>query len=244
MLEGQIYEVQASYTARQQAPDRVAHELIRSEDDTHPVWGIACHFPAWRADESIPSNGDHWEIVPHVLLEHYAARFGYDHEDVSGIVDAVLHHTKIPDLNDSLAWMQPQYADIMKAVRDMPDFLDPRMPYEERREVVAARTEAAKAHLLQVVPAPIEDRQGALDWRRGLLERIVEDIRSQGGELDERFLLGIDDVAPDDPLEALTSAPLDPRRVRAMRARDEYEASRSGQPPMTFGMDRVLPPGL
>lgn len=241
MLEGQIYETQASFSARQQAPDRVARELIRTEDDTHPVWGIIVHFPAWRADPANPSTGDHWEIIPHVLLEHYAARFGFDHEDMPGIVDTVLHHTKIPDVNDPLAWVQPDLAAVLRAVADVPDFLDPRMPYPERREAVLARTAAAKTHLLQLAPAPIEDRQGALDWRRVLLEQAVEEIRSQGGELDERFLAGIDDVAPADPLEELTSAPLDPRRVKAMRARDEWIA-KSDQPPMTFGMNRLLPP--
>lgn len=241
MLFGQIYEAQASFTYQEQAPDRTNPALRRPEDDTHPVWGIALHFPQIRADETVSGNGDHWEIIPHVLLEHYCSRFGFDPGEVDVIVDAILHHHKIPDPGDSLAWQQPDLADVISAVQDLPDHLDPRMPYGERREVVLARTQAAKDHLIQVEAASQADRQGALDWRRALLEQAVEDAKSAGKRLDPRYLLGIDDVAPADPLEVLTSAPLDPRRVAAMRRRDEWIAC-EGQPPMTFGMDRLVPP--
>ncbi len=241
MLFGQIYEVQASYTYQRQAPDRVNPALRRPEDDTHPVWGIVVHFPQIRADATDPRNGDHWEIIPHVLLEHYSSRFGFDPAEVQTIVDAILHHHKIPDLGDSLAWQQPALAEVIAAVQDFPDHLDPRMPYSERREVVLARTQAAKDHLVQVGPATQTDRQGALDWRRALVMQAVEEAKDAGERLDPRYLLGIDDVAPADPLEVLTSAPLDPRRIAAMRRRDEWIA-REGLPPMTFGMDRVVPP--
>ncbi|MEO3856248.1 hypothetical protein [Acrocarpospora sp. B8E8] len=242
MLIGQIYETQASYTSRYSAPDRIHPALLRSQDDTHPLWGVSMHFPQIREDESDPRNGDHWEIVPHVLLEYYAATYDFDHDDMPVLVDTLLHHQQIPDPWDTLAWQQPALDALQKAVADLPDHLDPRMPYRERREVVLARTEAAKTHLLTVESAPIEDRQGALDWRRAVLEHTADEIRSRGGELDSRYLLGIDDVAPADPLEVLTSAPLDLRRVQAIRARDEWHARAGGQPPRTFGMNRLLPP--
>lgn len=244
MLIGQIYEAQASYTSRYRAPDRVHPDLLRLQEDAHPVWGIIMHFPQVRENPEDPRNGDHWEIIPHVLLEWYAADLGFDHEEVDVIVDAVIHQGKIPDPWDALAWQQPAQAAVMAAVKDFPDHLDPRMPYPERREVVLARTQAAKSHLLTVEAAPVEDRQGALDWRKAIVEHAVEEVLAQGGQLDERYLLGIDDVAPADPLEVLTSAPLDPRRVQAMRARDEWLARNGGEPPMSFGGNRVLPPGF
>ncbi|ETK36113.1 hypothetical protein [Microbispora sp. ATCC PTA-5024] len=253
MDRGYIYETQASFTHPTVAPDRT-HPLLRPlADDVHPVWGIVCHYPDWRADETNPSNGDHWEIRPHVLLEEFCSRFGFDVDEVPTIVDTILHY-KLPDRSDVLAWQNPTTAAALKAAEDIPDPTDVRLPYVERREAMLARAAVVKAHLVQVTPAPREDRQAALDYRRALVEQAAEQWAAAGGELPPQFLLGLDDVAPEDPLELITSHRLDGNRVRARRARDEWELAagdRAVHPavaaagaPMTFGMDRLVPPAI
>lgn len=246
---GYIYETQASYTHSTTAPDRTAAALRPLVDDVHPMWGIACHYPAWLADES-DSNGDHWEIIPHVLLEEYCARFGFDPEEPGTIVDAILHN-KLPDAGDPLAHLNPRLEKALKAAADIPDHLDVRMPYEERREAVLARVAVAKRHLIRVEAAPKADRQGALDYRRAIVEHAADRLADQGEELPEVYRFGLDDVAPDDPLEPITSSPLDGNRVRTRRARMERDvAAASGAHPaivaatgpQTFGMNRLLPP--
>ncbi len=246
MDRGLIYEVQASFTHPATAPDRTHPMLQPLSDDVHPVWGIALHFPQWRDDPANPSNGDHWEIVPHVLLEEYAARFGFDPDEVPAIVDTIVHY-KLPEPSDALAMQSPAALTALRAAEDIPNPLDYRLPYEERREAMLARAAVVKAHLRQVTPAPREDRQGALDYRRALVLQAAEQR-----ELPPQFLLGIDDQAPADPLELITGSPLDGNRVRARRARYEWQqaaadravhpALTSARGPMTFGMDRLVPP--
>lgn len=249
---GQIYDSQASYTYRATPADLTHPQLRPALDDVHPMWGVAVHFPAWRADPATPSTGDHWEIIPHALLEEYASRFGFDVDELDTIVDVVLHqHAKIPDSSDALAWQQPAAAAALRAVADLPDHLDPRMPYGERREVVLARAEAAREHLVRMDPAPVEDRQGALDWRAAVIEQAARDAEKAGVLLAPQFSVDVNVVAAADPLEPILAARLDPARVAARRARDEYLAASADRSvdrarlalmgPRVFGFNRAVP---
>lgn len=251
MDRGLIYEVQASFTHPQTAPDRTHPMLQPLADDVHPVWGIAMHFPAWLDDPANPSNGDHWEIIPHVLLEEYAARFGFDPDEVPAIVDTIVHY-KLPEPSDALAMQSPAALAALRAAEDIPDPLDVRLPYGERREAMLARAAVVKSHLREVTPACREDRQGALDFRRAAVLQAADEAASAGLELPPQFLLGIDDVAPADPLQVITGSPLDGNRVRARRARYEWQSAAidrvvnpalaAAQGPQTFGMNRLVPP--
>ncbi|GHE47207.1 hypothetical protein GCM10017673_56300 [Streptosporangium violaceochromogenes] len=249
---GQIYDSQASFTYRATPADLPHPQLRPARDDVHPIWGVALHFPAWRADPATPSNGDHWEIIPHALLEEYASRFGFDPDELDTIVDVVLHqHAKIPDASDALAWQQPAAAAVLKAVGDLPDHLDPRMPYGERREVVLARAAAAKEHLVVMSPAPLQDRQGALDWRAAVITQAAAEAEESGVALAPQYELDVHAVAPEHPLEPILAARLDPARVAARRARDEYLAASADRSvdrarlaltgPRTFGFNRAVP---
>ncbi|MFF4417107.1 hypothetical protein ACFYY8_31690 [Streptosporangium sp. NPDC001559] len=250
---GQIYDSQASFTFRQTPADLTNQRLRPALDDVHPLWGVVVHFPAWLADPATPSNGDHWEIFPHVLLEEYCSRFGFDVDELPTIVDAVLHqHAKIPDPSDALAWQQPAAAAVMRAVADFPDHLDPRMPYAERREAVLARAAAAKKHLIVMEAAPQEDRQGALDWRAACIAQAAEEAEQSSVPLAPQFTVDVNVHAPENPLEPILAARLDPARVAARRARDEYLAASTGQyvdrarlaltGPRVFGSNRMVPP--
>lgn len=249
---GQIYDSQASYTFRQTPADLTDRRLRPSLEDVHPLWGVKVHFPAWRTAPG-PSDGDHWEIWPHALMEDYCARFGFDVDELDTVIDVILHqHAKIPDLSDALAWQQPAAAAVLRAVADLPDHLDPRMPYPERREVVLARAEAAKEHLVQMDPAPIEDRQGALDWRAAVIKQAAEEADRSGVPLAPQFTVDVDVQAAENPLEPILAARLDPARVAARRARDEYLAASADRSvdrarlalagPRVFGSNRAVPP--
>lgn len=127
------------------------------------------------------------------------------------------------------------------------------MPYAERREAVLARAEAAKRHLVQMDPAPIEDRQGALDWRAACIAQAAEEADRAGVPLAPQFALDVDVRAPETPLQPILAARLDPARVAARRARDEHLAASADQHvdrarlalsgPRTFGFNRAVPPG-
>jgi hypothetical protein len=248
--QGWIYETQASFTHPATAPDRTVDVLRPLADDCHPMWGIACHFPAWAADET-DSTGDHWEIIPHVLLEEVAARFGFDPDETATVVDTVLHN-KLPDVSDPLAYLDPQAVAALDAAKDIPDHRDMRLPYGERRQALLARVAVVKEHLVRFEAAPVEDRQGALDYRRAVIEDAVERFAAAGLQLPPQYLLGLDEIAPADPLALITAYPLDGNRVRVRRLRAEWDQAKHDRQvhpavvatrgPQTFGMDRLVPP--
>lgn len=241
-----IYDSEASYSHHDRAPDRTHPAMAPPQDDVHPSWGIHLH----NATRGI--DGTH--TIPHATLEWMCSHHGFDVDELPAIIDVILHCAHIPDPDDALAWLDPARLAVMNAIhQDLPDPMDPRMPYAERREVMLARAEAVKATSLNVEPATREDRAGALYARTVAVHETAATLAEHGLELPPQFALGIDDEAPEHPLDPILQvARLDPARVMARRRRDEWTAARQDasvsralvavRSPQTFGVVRKMPP--
>jgi hypothetical protein len=244
---GLIYDSEASYSHHERAPDRTHPAMAPPQDDVHPMWGVHLHFP----DRG--EVGGHTHVIPHAVLEWMCSWHGFDPEELPTVLDVVLHHAHVPDPDDVLAWQDPHLCWLMSRIHDeLPDPLDYRMPYDERREVMLARVRAIKKHHLRITPAPWEDRAGALYARAAAVRRVSAELAAKGVEMPPQFQLGLEDQAADDPLHAILKTRIDPARVAARRARDEWIQSRQDRAvsraltamrsPMTFGVIRKLPP--
>lgn len=230
---GLIYHSEASYSF-QHAPDTRA-----DADDVHPMWGIHLHYPGRRTGQD---PGDHLAILPHARLESMASRFGFDPDEVGVIVDTLLH-LRVPSSDDPLSWQDPAAVAVMRAIADFPDPADPRLSYETRREVLLAHAAAVREHAYSITSAPLQDRQGAVAAK-------VFALAAQAEELGIAFP-GFDVTVPDDPLAAISAVRLDPARVAARRARDEYLAASADRSvdrarlalmgPRMFGFNRAVP---
>lgn len=242
-----IYDSEGSYTHSTRAPDRTLPLMAPPVDDVDPIWSIHLHVPDAEQDQ-FPGHA-----VPHSTLEWMCSWHGFDPDELATILDVVFHSAHIPDPDDVLAWMDPARCKLMQVVHeDLPDPLLP-MPYTERREVMLARVAAVKAHHLAVEPASWEDRAGALYARAQAIRDVEARLAEHGVQLPPQFKLGLDDEAPDHPLDPILSvARLDPARVAARRSRDEWiQAARDAnasramaamRSPMTFGVLRKMPP--
>ncbi|MEV8638081.1 hypothetical protein AB0395_41160 [Streptosporangium sp. NPDC051023] len=209
MEHGLIYHSEASYSF-QHGPETRA-----DADDVHPMWGIHLHYPDRRTDTD---PGDHIAILPHARLESMAARFGFDPDEADVIVDTLLH-LRVPSPDDPLAWQDPGAVAVMQTIADLPDPGDPRLPYETRREVLLAHAAAVREHAYTLTPASLQDRQGAVAAR-------VFDLAAQAEALGVQ-IPNLDIAVPDTPLAAILAVRLDPSRVAARRARDEWLLQRT-----------------
>ena len=246
----QIYDCEASYSYSVRAPDRRLDQLPLDWDDVHPTWGIHFHWP----DRPHPDGGigmDGGAAIPHSRLESMSARFGFDPGDLEGIVDTLLHLPRW-SMDDPLAMRDPLIRKVSRQLAKLPDPADPDLEYERRRETLIRHAEAVKEHITLITPAPLEDRQGALDYRRAVVEEFTRESAATGHDVPPQFLLGLDEQAPEHPLAALLDGgPLDSRRVAARRTRDEWltmqarrdadVAALSLMAPHTFGQSRALP---
>jgi len=240
-----IYDTGASFTHHLKAPDRTHPALAPPTDDVNPMWGIYLHHVSTGLD------GSH--TIAHSTLEWMCSWNGFDPDELPAIVDTAIHAAHIPDADDALAWLDPAKLRLMTAIhQDLPDPMDPRMPYGERREVMLARTAAIKENALRVEAAPWEDRAGALYARAVAVRETEAALAEHGYELPAQFMLGLDDEAPEDPLEPILSSRLDPARVASRRLRDEWIQDRQDasvqralvamRSPMTYGVVLKMPP--
>lgn len=204
---GLIYHSEASYS-HQVGPTGQARA---DADDVHPFWGIHLHYPERKTGDD---PGNHLAMIPHARLESMCARFGFDPDDMATIVDTLLH-LRVPSPNDPLSWAQPGAAKVMTSVAGLPDPADPRLPYPERRDVLLAHAAAVRTHMHLLEAAPLADREGAVAAR---VFATAADQPGTGFAMPE---------VPADPLAALVSARLDPSRVAARRARDEWLLARA-----------------
>lgn len=238
-----IYDSEGSFTLR--APDRTTLVQGPPTDDVHPMWGIHLHFP----DRG--GGGSH--TLPHAALESMCSFHGFDYDELPTIIDVALHSAHVPDPDDVHAWLDPGRLAAMKAIhQDLPDPMDPRMPYTERREVMLARVAAMKATAISITAAPLADRAGALAARNMAVYETAEKLAEHGVQLPPQFALGLDEEAPENPLEPVLLTRIDPARVAARRQRDEWIRDRRDaaadralvamRSPMTFGVLRQMPP--
>ncbi|MCC5580573.1 hypothetical protein IMZ11_33645 [Microtetraspora sp. AC03309] len=242
---GQIWDCEASYSG---ALGNVQADL----DDVHPAWGLHFHWP----DLPHPEGGtgvNNGMTIPHARLESMCATYGFDVDDLEGIVDTILHLPPF-QLDDPLALESPDPGvhKVVAALADMPDPRTPRMPYDERREIMLAHADAVRAHLMRYEHAPRADRQAALDFRSEVIDVYEEQCTAEERPLPARFRLGRNIQAPAHPLAPLLEGgPLDARRVAARRARDEFlidsaekaadKAALALRRPLVFGFSRDVP---
>lgn len=244
-----IYDSEGSYSHHDRAPDRTHPALAPPADDVHPMWCTHLHYP-----ERGQAGEDGSHTIPHSTLEWMAAFNGFDVDELDTILDVTLHCAHVPDTDDVLSWMNPSAVRLMQVVHDdLPDPMTPRMPYAERREVLLARSSAVKDHLMDIGPAALEDRCGALYARASTVLDVEAQLAEHGLLLPPQFKLGLDDQPPEHPLDPILKvARLDPARVGARRARDEWLQARqdaaisraltAARSPMTFGIVRQPAP--
>ncbi|MCW2765938.1 MAG: hypothetical protein JWO11_1897 [Nocardioides sp.] len=205
----EIYDSEASYHYTVRPADMTTPQLA-PDGSIEPRWGV--HL--WD-----PVRGRRMAIVAHARLETMVIQYGYDPDDLEGIVSGMLHLAYMPSADDPLSWADPTRAAVLQAMADVPDPRTPGMPDPDKREAMQARIAAVRAHHAAVDPASKEDRQGALDWRKALIVA--------RGDVPEEDRLGVDDQATDHPLDAiLQGARLDPARIAARRAQDAWMQAR------------------
>lgn len=228
----EIYDSEASFHYTERAADMTA-TAMDPEASVEPRWGVHLWDPAC---------GRRMAIIPHARLETMVVQYGYDPEDLESIVSGVLHLAYMPNPADPLSWADPRRAAVLKALADVPDPLTPGMPDHEKREATEARVAAVRKHRAAVDPASVEDRQGALDYRKAIIQA--------RGDVPEEERLGLDDTAPEHPLDAiLAGARLDPARIAARRAQAAWMQARREQAtsrraslmgPNMFGFSRAI----
>ena len=184
-----------------------------------PLWGI------WALNSG---GGTGVIVMPHSTLEWRSAEWGIDPDDLTTLMDVILHAGAVPDPADPMAAIDPAQAAVLEATRDLPTCWTPGVPDEDRRAAALERVKAVKQHLLRMDPAPRADRQGALDY------------------------VGSKRTAPADPLAPITQeARVDPIRVGAKRAFLDWHRESSQRivtpnfelkPPSTFLSAAAVPP--
>lgn len=230
----EIYDTEASY-----------HYALRPEDQTSPamdpdgsvdpMWGVHLWDPA--------RGGRRMGIIPHARLENTVLQHGHDPDDLEGIVSTILHWSYLPSADDPLVYDDPGAVAVLEATVDVPK-LTPGMPDDERLKVTRTLVAAVRKHRAAVDPASLQDRQGALDFRKALILEV-------GDAVPLELRQDLDIVAPEHPLDAILSGVrLDPARIAARRARNEWVQARQKRAvsrrtammgPRMFGFGRVIP---
>ncbi|MEU1393659.1 MULTISPECIES: hypothetical protein [unclassified Nonomuraea] len=176
-------------------------ELAYTHTDLHPG-GVTAGPPAadgaeplWCVYQVQPTTNLHAQhAFPHSAFEWRAAEYGFDPDDVDGLLEVILYEPYIPDLADPFARQDLVAAKILEAIRDLPGCWTPGVPEAERRAAHLERIAAVKAHRVQLQDAPRKDRAGALAF------------------------VGSRRTPPADPLAPIkTQTRLDPVRVRGRR---------------------------
>ncbi|GII87045.1 hypothetical protein Ssi03_50350 [Sphaerisporangium siamense] len=229
----EIYDSEASYQGR---PPDLTSPRLDPDASVEPTWGVHLWDPG--------RGGRRMAIIPHVRLETTVVQRGHDPEDLEGIVATILHLPYLPDPGDPLSYDDPAQMALLNAVADVPDALMPGMPQAEKLEATLALVAAVREHRITVDPASRQDRQGALDWRRAV-------ILAAGDRLPAEYRLGLEDQAPEHPLDAiLAGVRLDPARIAARRQREAWAAARRERVasravalmgPRNFGFGRIVP---
>ncbi|WP_433235560.1 hypothetical protein ACQPYK_25555 [Streptosporangium sp. CA-135522] len=133
-------------------------------------------------------------IIPHSTWEWRCAEYGVDPNDMDTLLDIVLHEPWIPDPNDVLSLADPAAAAVLEDTHGLPTCWTPAVSDTVRLQAQLARVEAVKRHRVRMEPETQQVRQGVLAY------------------------VGVDKVAPADPLEPIKSLTrLDPVRVESRR---------------------------
>jgi hypothetical protein len=180
-------------------------------DGAEPLWGVY---------QTRPDQNTHLHVFPHNTFEWRAAEYGFDPDDVDGLLQVILYEPFIPDPSDPFARQDPSAAKLLQATHGLPGCWTPGVPEDERRAAHLERIAAVKNHRLTLKDAPHKDRAGALAY--------IGSARS----------------APADPLEPIkTQTRLDPVRVRGRRLAVDWIRANADQlavptidtkPPSTF----------
>jgi hypothetical protein len=188
-----------------------AVSALAAADGAEPLWGVY---------ETRSDGLNHMHAFPHSTFEWRAAEYGFDVDDVDGMLDVILHEPFLPDPDDPLARMDPVLSKILDDTHGMPGVWTPGVPAAERRAAHLERVAAVKKHHVQLRDAPLKDRAGALEF------------------------VGSARVAPTHPLEPIKSQTrLDPVRVQGRRLAVDWlrantdrlaAPARETKPPSTF----------
>jgi hypothetical protein len=180
-------------------------------DGAEPLWGVY---------QTRPDQSTHLHVFPHSAFEWRAAEYGFDPDDVDGILEVILYEPFIPDPSDPFARQDPASAKVLEVTHGLPGCWTPGVPADDRRAAHLERVAAVKNYRLQLQNAPRKDRAGALAF------------------------VGSAKVAPPDPLEPIRSQTrLDPVRVRGRQLAVEWVRANAEQlatptldskPPSTF----------
>jgi hypothetical protein len=247
----EIYDAEASYSYSLRAPDRRHPKLGRDADDVHPWYCIHLFNPELAGNDDPGENGVGYALIPQAQLETMAAWGGFGCDEVEAIVDTLLHLPRGLQ-SDPLAATDPGMRRLRRALATLPDPHDPSLSRKRRRQAFLDQAAATKDIHRQVVHAPREARQGALDYRSAVISEWEAKLAEVGEELPPAYQLGRDEIAPEHPLAPiLDGGPLDGRRVAARIARDEYLSLRAEtaaereavdlRAPMTFAFQRSMP---
>ncbi|MFD8529402.1 hypothetical protein ACFV0L_18480 [Streptosporangium canum] len=176
----------------EQAGQRADH------DGAEPMWGIS---------RVRPDGVAHMHIIPHSTFEWRCAEYSIDPDDMTTLLDVVLHEPWIPSPDDAMARFQPGAAEVLRVTHGLPTCWTPGVPAADRLAAHLTRIKAVKTHRVQMVA---EDRQ------------LRQDVMAY---------VGLDAVAPEDPLEPVkTLTRLDPARVEARRRAVEWHRSERSAP--------------
>lgn len=223
MQQFEIYDSEGSFHYQMRAPDR--------RDPQPPVDGGI--DPSWTIHLWHPDLGQRgFHTIPHSRLEATVVQHGIDIEDVRTLVGTILHWQHLPDPADPLAWDKEDTAKALEAIEDIPDpTWHPDMPAAEKAACSAARVQAVREHAVALDPASLEDRAGALAARAYAVEAERQFAEMRGQWFNQAYLLGIDDEAPEHPLDPIAnSCRLDPARVEAFRGCEQWMAGMRERP--------------
>ncbi|MFG2076989.1 hypothetical protein [Nonomuraea maritima] len=208
----QVWDAELGYSAAAIArrPDGGFVEIDASTPGAEPMWGV------WMTN---PAGGSGVMVMPHGIFEWRSAAYGIDPDDLDTLCDVVLHELGIPNPDLPPTSADRGEAKILEACRGLPTCWTPGVSDADRLAAHLERIRLVKAHRFVVEPAPLPDRQGALEF------------------------VGSARVAPADPLDPIRAARIDPVRVAAKRMQIEWgrenlarivEPHFSMKPPLTF----------
>lgn len=217
----QVWDAELGYSAAAIArrPDGGFVEIDAGTPGAEPMWGV------WMTN---PAGGSGVMVMPHTIFEWRSAAYGIDPDDLDTLLDVVLHELGIPnpDLPSTIA--DRGEAKILEACQGLPTCWTPGVSDADRLAAHLERIRLVKQHRFVVEPAPVGERQGALEF------------------------VGSARTAPTDPLDPIrTQARIDPVRVAAKRMQIEWgrqslarpvQSHFAMKPPATFLSAAAVPP--
>ncbi|MEQ4718365.1 hypothetical protein [Nonomuraea sp. B19D2] len=148
---------------------------------------LATHYgaePMWGISRVRPDGGAHLHIIPHSTWEWRCAEYGIDPDDMTTLLDIVLHEPWIPDPDDALASVQPGAAAVLQETHGLPTCWTPGVPDADRLAAHLERIRLVKQHRVQIFEktngstALILQRLDQVDDRHAELAQKVEQDRA------------------------------------------------------------------